>query len=267
MILRWRRRRFPSRTRVATSAHGSASPGAERWTDQRPPPAGKKGFSLSPHTCNTHTLSVSVSLPLPQHTHTLSLTHSHVQVSNARRGLPASEHALAALLQSMVDMCADEDKHTVVYVRDFETPFLEETHRQFEAESRAFLAANGARDYVQWAAQRLDSELLRSEVVLRPFSQPKLLQTCAAALVTDHIDDLNSHAQVRRGRTVFELAVQALPQPCWRRRARTHTPSFCCIVHGLRCRCLQQELHDQLQQFQEHFPAVGSRSLHHHVPD
>ncbi|EGD76684.1 hypothetical protein PTSG_08035 [Salpingoeca rosetta] len=123
------------------------------------------------------------------------LTDAFKEVANARKGLSTSEHTLAGVLQSMLDMCSDLDQPATVYTCDFEQPFLATTRQQFMEESRAFLQDHGARDYLKWASAQLDSELLRSRVVLRPLSQPKLLDTCADALVRDHLDTFTTHAK------------------------------------------------------------------------
>ena len=111
-------------------------------------------------------------------------------VEKQRGGETIEHHQIKAIVDSFVSLGLDESdssKGTLdVYRFHFEKPFLAETQKFYQRESKQFVAENSIVEYMKKAQARLEEEEERVKLYLHEDISQELRKTCNQALIADH---------------------------------------------------------------------------------
>lgn len=111
-------------------------------------------------------------------------------VEKQRSGETIEHHQIKAIVESFVSLGLDESDSTKgtldVYRYHFERPFLAETKKFYQRESKQFVAENSIVEYMKKAQARLDEEEERVKMYLHLDISQELRKTCNTALIADH---------------------------------------------------------------------------------
>ena len=120
-------------------------------------------------------------------------------VEKQRHGETIEHHQIKAIVESFVSLGLDEADSTKgtldVYRYHFEKPFLAETQKFYQRESKQFVAENSIVEYMKKAETRLDEEEERVKMYLHHDITQELRKTCNKALITDHSNILRDEFQ------------------------------------------------------------------------
>eukprot|EP01135_Chromosphaera_perkinsii_P006249 Nk52_evm10s470 gene=Nk52_evmTU10s470 len=108
------------------------------------------------------------------------------EIEKDRDGEMVNHSVVHGVIMSFVQMNRHARNSLQLYVKEFETPFLEATATYYERESAAFLMEKNCSSYMQKAEVRLDEEVSRARKFLDMSSYEKVARTCETKLVTEH---------------------------------------------------------------------------------
>ncbi len=102
-------------------------------------------------------------------------------VQREREGIMIERSLLKTVTSMLVELGRD------VYMKDFESPFLQNSAVFYQAESQEFIGKNSASDYMRKAEQRLLEEQDRVAHYLDPATEPKIREVAERELIAKHM--------------------------------------------------------------------------------
>lgn len=109
-------------------------------------------------------------------------------IENERNGEISDLTLTRSIIVMMVDLGAE------VYIKDFETPFLEATKSYYEREAASLIDTLNSPEYLQHAEKRLKQEVDRVEAYLHKTTGPKLAEVVENRVVACHAETLINSA-------------------------------------------------------------------------
>ena len=105
-------------------------------------------------------------------------------IENERNGEISDVMLTRSIVVMLVDLGAE------VYIKDFETPFLEATKNYYEREAASLIDTLNSPEYLQHAEKRLKQEVDRVEAYLHKTTGPKLAEVVENRVVACHAQTL-----------------------------------------------------------------------------